>query len=109
MHREIACSDSSVDWQRFRSVRRNAMTEMRVECYAGHRADERPLRFVFHGHEYEVQDLDGQWYSPDATYFRVRAQDGNFYVLRHDIGQDSWTLDGFRAARHNSESSPLPH
>ena len=105
MHREIACSDSSVDWQRFRSFRRNAMTEMRVECYAGHRADERPLRFVFHGHEYEVQDLDGQWYSPDATYFRVRAQDGNFYVLRHDIGQDSWTLDGFRAARHHTETS----
>ena len=57
------------------------MTEMRVECYSGYRPDERPLRFVFHGHEYEVQDLDGQWYSPEATYFRVRAQDGNYYVL----------------------------
>jgi|GEM_PF-6391436 len=42
------------------------MIEMRVQCYAGYRADERPLRFVFRGHEYEVQDLDGQWYSPDA-------------------------------------------
>src|ERR1700735_3214617 len=83
------------------------MTEMRVECYSGYRADERPLRFVFHGHEYEVQDLDGQWYSPDATYFRVRAQDGNYYVLRHDIGQDSWTLDGFRAVRHDRDLSPL--
>jgi hypothetical protein len=83
------------------------MTEMRVQCYSGYRPDERPLRFVFHGHEYEVQDLDGQWYSPDATYFRVRAQDGNYYVLRHDIGQDSWTLDGFRAARHDPHSSPL--
>jgi hypothetical protein len=80
---------------------RNAMIEMPVECYSGYRADERPLRFVFRGHEYEVQDLDGQWYSPDATYFRVRAQDGNYYVLRHDIGQDSWTLHGFRAARNN--------
>jgi len=77
------------------------MIEMSVECYSGHRADERPLRFVFRGREYEVQDLDGQWYSPDATYFRVRAQDGNYYVLRHDIGQDSWTLDGYRAARNN--------
>jgi hypothetical protein len=54
------------------------MTEMRVECYSGYRPDERPLRFVFHGHEYEVQDLDGQWYSPEATYFRVRAQDWNY-------------------------------
>lgn len=75
------------------------MSEMRVECYSGHRADERPLRFVFRGRQFEVSELDGQWYSPDATYFRVRADDGNFYVLRHDEAQDQWSLDGFRAAR----------
>lgn len=75
------------------------MGEMRVECYSGHRADERPLRFVFRGRQFEVSELDGQWYSPDATYFRVRADDGNFYVLRHDEAQDQWSLDGFRAAR----------
>ena len=81
------------------------MIQMHVQCYSGYRADERPLRFVFRGREYEVQDLDGQWHSPDATYFRVRAQDGNYYVLRHDIGQDSWTLDGFRAGRQGLQSS----
>jgi hypothetical protein len=75
------------------------MSDMRVECYAGHRADERPLRFVLRGRQFEVSELDGRWYSPDASYFRVRADDGNFYVLRHDEAQDLWTLDGFRAAR----------
>ena len=34
-----------------------------------------------------------------ASYFRVLATDGNYYVLRHDEAQDFWTLDGFRAAR----------
>jgi len=29
----------------------------------------------------------------------VRADDGNFYVLRHDEVQDLWTLDAFRSAR----------
>jgi hypothetical protein len=43
--------------------------------------------------------VDDQWYSPAAIYFRVRAGDGNYYVLRHDEAQDSWTLDAFRAAR----------
>jgi len=76
------------------------MSEVRVECYAGHRADERPLRFVLHGHEYAVTELDGRWYSPQASYFRVLADDGNYYVLRHDEAQDFWTLDGFRAVRH---------
>lgn len=75
------------------------MVDIRVECYSGYRADERPLRFAIRGRQFEVHELDGQWYSPQATYFRVRADDGNFYVLRHDDTQDVWTLDGFRAAR----------
>lgn len=75
------------------------MSDVSVECYAGYRADERPRRFTLRGRAYYVQNLDGQWYSPGATYFRVRAEDGNFYVLRHDEAQDCWTLDGFRAAR----------
>jgi len=82
------------------------MREIRVECYAGYRAEERPLRFVLRGREFQVQELDGQWYSPENTYFRVRADDGNFYVLRHHEIQDIWTLDGFRAAR--SAEQPLP-
>jgi hypothetical protein len=53
------------------------------------------------GREFTVRGVDGQWHSPEATYFRVLADDGNYYVLRHDEGQDSWTLDGFRAARQN--------
>jgi hypothetical protein len=74
------------------------MAEIRVRCYAGYRADERPLRFVLAGREFEVEELDDRWYSPGASYFRVRASDGNFYVLRHDEGQDLWTLDGFRVS-----------
>lgn len=70
-----------------------------VECYAGHRADERPLRFTLSGRRYEVTEVDDQWYSPEARYFRVRADDGNLYVLRHDERQDVWTLEGFRAER----------
>ena len=75
------------------------MSEIRIQCYAGYRADQRPLRFELRGRCFEVEDVDGQWYSPGATYFRVRAHDGNFYVLRHDELQDAWTLDAFRAAR----------
>jgi hypothetical protein len=79
-----------------------SVAEIRVQCYAGYRADERPLRFVLAGREFEVEELDDRWYSPDASYFRVRASDGNFYVLRHDEEQDLWTLDGFRlAASHH--------
>jgi hypothetical protein len=84
------------------------MNEIRVECYAGYRADERPLRFVLRGREFQVEELDGQWFSPAAIYFRVRANDGNFYVLRHDEVQDSWTLDAFRATRLSEDAGNSP-
>ncbi len=85
------------------------MNEIRVECYAGYRADERPLRFTLRGRQFTVHELDGRWYSPQASYFRVIADDGNFYVLRHDEAQDFWTLDGFRAAgRRTFEDAAMP-
>jgi len=82
------------------------MREIRVECYAGYRADERPLRFILRGRSFEIQEVEDRWYSPGATYFRVRADDGNFYVLRHDEGMDFWTLDAFRTSREY-ESQPM--
>jgi hypothetical protein len=73
------------------------MGEIKVECYSGHRADQRPLRFTLQERTLGVEHVDDQWYSPSAMYFRVRAEDGNIYLLRHDEEQDTWTLEGFRA------------
>lgn len=73
------------------------MREIHVECYSGYRADERPLRFSLGEATLEIQNIEDRWYSPDATHFRVKASDGNLYILRHDHGQDSWRLDAFRS------------
>ena len=81
------------------------MSDMRVECYSGYRADQRPLRFVLRGHTFEIMDVEDQWYSPGAIYFRVRTEDGDYFVLRHDQAQDVWSLDAFRSSR---DHPPLP-
>jgi len=73
------------------------MSVVRVECYAGHRADERPLRFFLDERKYEITAIDDQWYSPGVAWSRVRADDGNVYVLKHDEGSDTWELDAYRA------------
>jgi hypothetical protein len=75
------------------------VAELRVECYAGHRADQRPVRFSILERTFEVLEVEDQWYSPEAIYFRVLADDGNRYVLRHQETQDIWTLEAFRAQR----------
>ncbi len=72
--------------------------QISVESYSGFKADERPLRFVLNGHEYQVREVEDRWYSPEAIYFRVVASDGNRYVLRHDEVADLWSLEGFRAS-----------
>ncbi len=72
------------------------MIAVKVECYAGYKGDQRPVRFTLGERTCEILAIDDQWYSPDAIYFRVKASDGNIYVLRHDEGQDQWTLEAYR-------------
>ena len=75
------------------------MGEMRVECYAGYRADERPTRFTLRGHTFEIMEVEDRWYSPGATFFRVLLANGERYVLRREEAQDVWTLEAFRSPR----------
>ena len=71
---------------------------VRVECYSGYKADERPLRILFPTQTLDVAEVEDRWYSPGATYFRVRVTNGERYVLRREDAQDVWTLTAFRAA-----------
>jgi hypothetical protein len=78
---------------------REFMREVHVEGYSGYRADERPVRFTLGETTLEITSVEDRWYSPGAEFFRLLASDGNRYILRHDIGQDSWVLEGYRAAK----------
>ncbi len=71
--------------------------QVRVECHCGYKADERPLRFWLSATCYEVQEVVDQWYSPEGTWFRVKASDGNLYILCAGRGGE-WTLESFRRA-----------
>ena len=53
-----------------------------VECHAGYRADERPLRFAAAGRQYEVEQVLERWYGPDQSGFRVRVTGGAVWLLR---------------------------
>ena len=56
--------------------------KLSVECYSGRKADERPVRFSPEGREYQVEASLDQWYDPETISFKVRAADGNVYILR---------------------------
>jgi hypothetical protein len=69
---------------------------MQVQCYAGAKADERPVRFQLDDHAYFVEEVLDQWYGPEDTYFKVLAEDGNVYILCHHPPTDTWSLESFR-------------
>ena len=72
--------------------------KLRVECYAGSRADERPVRFWLDERAFLVEEVLDQWYGPSAAFFKVRADDGNLYILRQDRSalDGVWSLESFR-------------
>jgi hypothetical protein len=73
---------------------------LNVECYAGYKADERPLRFTpakAGAPTREVKEVLDHWYGPAYQCFKVLADDGNLYILRHDQTDDMWSLDSFRS------------
>jgi hypothetical protein len=57
-----------------------------------------------------VVEIADRWLDPRHRYFKVRADDGREYVLRHDVASDDWELaalvgpdgppSGDGAARH---------
>jgi hypothetical protein len=71
---------------------------LQVDCYSGYAADERPIRFRLDGRLYCVDAVLDRWYEPQSTYFRLRADDGNVYILRQRTSTPAgeWDLISFR-------------
>ena len=75
--------------------------KLSVQCYAGHKADEKPLRFHLNDHECLVEEVLDRWYGPDHQFFKLRADDGNLYILRHrtSVPEGEWELASFRETK----------
>jgi hypothetical protein len=73
--------------------------KLRVECCAGGKADERPVRFQLGERDYMVEEVLDQWYGPEDSFFNVRTGYGNLYILQRNTSADEWTLECFRQLR----------
>ncbi len=75
------------------------LVEIRVECYAGYKADEYPVRFYWDNIGFEIEEIVDRWFQgeqnpefPPATYFKVCTTDKKTYILKHIIKQDRWFI-----------------
>ncbi|HTG82565.1 MAG TPA: hypothetical protein VL949_11515 [Geobacteraceae bacterium] len=57
-----------------------------------------PLSFTLRGRLFTARELLDSWQGADHAYFKLIADDGNLYVIRHDRDADVWELVLMEAA-----------
>ena len=77
------------------------LMKVHVECYSGYRGEQTPRSVDFGARKIEIVEVVDSWLAPDHRYFKVRADDGASYILRHDPFGQYWTVSVF-------ESGPPP-
>jgi hypothetical protein len=43
-----------------------------------------------------VDEVIDHWYGVEVTFYKVRADDGNLYILKRRRAADEWSLESFR-------------
>jgi len=81
---------------------------IRVDCYAGYRAEEIPRRLHFGEQVVRVQRLLDRWLAPDHRYFKILGDDNAVYIIRHDTQNWRWELTFYRSADppHDAHAPP---
>ena len=69
---------------------------LRVDCHAGYRGEETPIRFWLGRRCIEIDRILDRWLAPDHRYFKVLGDDGGLYILRHDEQRWEWSLTIYR-------------
>jgi hypothetical protein len=68
-------------------------TVIRVECYSGHKSNERPVSFWVEDEKKVVENIIDRWTGEDHDYFKLATDDHKVYLIRYDRRGDFWTLE----------------
>lgn len=70
-----------------------------VTCYSGYRLNEKPIKFIYKGKEYLVEEIlersvyesiDGK---DRRLTFRLRCRDKKIFSIYYDFCRDEWYLE----------------
>lgn len=65
---------------------------LRVECEALAGTEPCPRAFWLGARRIAARCIIDRWLAPDHRYFKLKAEDGGVYILRHDVPQGRWEL-----------------
>ena len=72
--------------------------DIKVECYAGYRAEETPRIIRFESRKIEVKKILDRWLNPEHRYFKLLGDDEGIYIIRHDMNTLTWELTFYQEA-----------
>jgi hypothetical protein len=62
----------------------------KVECYTAKKLQGNPVAFVLRDSRYKVEEVIDRWYGEGSSYYKVKADDGNIYLLKYDNRTNCW-------------------
>jgi hypothetical protein len=86
----------------FGNLGNSSPVRISVECYAGHRGEQTPRVVILGDRRITVVEVLDAWLDPDHRYFKVKGDDGDTYLVRHDERSGLWELTLFRARERES-------
>ena len=69
---------------------------IRVECCAGYRGEETPRCFWLGERKIRALEVVDRWLAPACRYFKIIGDDGDLYIIRHDIETWQWELTFYK-------------
>ena len=63
---------------------------LKVECYIGLQSQQNPVAFILRDSRYKVEEIIDRWYGEGASYFKIKADDENIYLLKYDKRSSHW-------------------
>lgn len=78
--------------------------QIEVESSSDGRGIEQPKRIRLNGRVIEVVEIIDRWPGGDYSYFKVKGDDGNLYILRRNEARDSWELTLFQRESFGSSA-----
>lgn len=67
-------------------------SHVKVDAFAGAKGEATPRSFTHEGRRLVVTEIVTRWYTETHCFFRLQADDGYRYVLRHDLDKLIWEL-----------------
>ncbi len=69
-----------------------ARISIKVRTAPGNGPQEDPVSFTIVERTFLVTEILDRWYGSESAYFKLIADDGNLYMIKHELETDDWEL-----------------